>query len=313
MLTDHQEPLEGAAETVSSTDGVRLAVHELGRRPADSSSRASTPGSAESSPALCLIAHATGFHGRCYRVLADELREADTISRIVAPDLRAHGDSTAPEDGDFSWDGFANDVLAVLEHLGYPRTRAIGHSMGGAALLRAEQLRHGTFERLFLYEPIVFPPQLGRSGNDSPLVGAAERRRSQFPSAEDAVARFASKPPLDALDPRCLRDYVHFGFRPVDPNRPDAGIELKLPGPEEADVYRMSTTHATWDELGDVSVPVSIACGTARPGAPAEVVPSLVERLPNAQLVEFDHLGHFGPLEDPLALSQAIRASWKTS
>lgn len=291
---------------VHSTDSVVLAVHELGGQP--SGPRADVDRAAEP---LCLIAHATGFHGRCYRVLAQDLSNEESRREILAPDLRGHGDSTAPGSGNYSWDGFAQDLLAVLDSTGSPPTRGIGHSMGGAALLRAEQMRPGTFQHLFLYEPIVFPPDAGRTGSDSPLVGAAERRRAHFPSHDDAVARFGSKPPLDVLDPRCLEDYVRWGFRPVDPQNSEGGIELKLPGPHEADVYRMSTVHDTWDELAQVDLPVTIARGTAANGLPVQVAPRLVDRLPRARLVDFAHLGHFGPLQDPAAVAEAVLAAWR--
>lgn len=313
MTTEAQPDAESRSVRIHSTDDVVLAVHELSGQEmhpmtADSPTAPST--STDPDGPLCLIAHATGFHGRCYRVLAQELSRPRESVPILAPDLRGHGDSTAPQGTDYSWDGFARDVLAVLDHYGFPPTRGIGHSMGGAALLRAEQLRPGTFEHLFLFEPIVFPPQLGRTGSDSPLVGAAERRRAHFPSYQEAVERFASKPPLDVLDPRCLEDYVRFGFRAVDPDRPEGGIALKFPCPEEADVYRMSTVHPTWDDLAEVATPTVVARGTAVPGGPVDIAPALVERLPRGRLLDFGNLGHFGPLQEPSAIAREVLASW---
>lgn len=289
---------------VGSTNGVELALHRLVPR------RVPPHRPAQSSRPRCLIAHATGFHGRCYRFLAEELSLSEPSGEIWAPDLRGHGDSSAPSAGDYSWDGFAEDVLAVLDHMDFPPIRGIGHSMGGAALLRAEQLRPGTFQHLFVYEPIVFPPLRLGSDRDSPLVGAAERRRSHFDSFEQAIDRFGSKPPLDALDPRCLEDYVRYGFRSVAPGRA-RGIELKMPGADEADVYRMSTAHETWDRLGELDLPIVVACGRVAPDSPAAVASRLVERLPHAQLLEFADLGHFGPLESPAEIAEQVLAAWR--
>src|SRR3954468_11976511 len=106
-----------------------------------------------------LLAHPTGFHGRIWAPVASRL--VDAGFHVWSFDFRGHGDSDAPPvdtDG-YSWHGFADDVLAVTEHLGLagdPALVACGHSKGGAALLLAEAKRAGTFPRILAYEPIVF-------------------------------------------------------------------------------------------------------------------------------------------------------------
>ena len=100
---------------IESTDGVRVALHDLGGR---------------GRPLLFL--HATGFHGRCYQQIADQL--ADDF-RVFAPDLLGHGDSHTP-DMALPWRGMADDVEAVLDHLALDEpVWAGGHSMGGATVM----------------------------------------------------------------------------------------------------------------------------------------------------------------------------------
>jgi len=51
---------------------------------------------------------------------------------VVAPDLRGHGQSDKPEgEGDYTFDLFARDVLALADRLGWDRFSLVGHSMGG--------------------------------------------------------------------------------------------------------------------------------------------------------------------------------------
>ncbi|MBW3549782.1 MAG: hypothetical protein KY442_02845 [Proteobacteria bacterium] len=59
-----------------------------------------------------MLCHATGFHGRVWRALADELPER----RCLALDFRGYGDSTE-QGGELTWDGFGQDVLAVADAL----------------------------------------------------------------------------------------------------------------------------------------------------------------------------------------------------
>ena len=61
---------------VPSTNGVEIKVHDLG---------------GEGPPLV--LAHATGFHGRVWEPLAAHL----TGFHLWSIDMRAHGDSTAPE------------------------------------------------------------------------------------------------------------------------------------------------------------------------------------------------------------------------
>jgi pimeloyl-ACP methyl ester carboxylesterase len=60
----------------------------------------------------------------------------DAGYRACSVDLRGHGDSAWPEDGDYSFDAFAGDVLAVVDSLPSPPI-LIGASLGGLASLIA--------------------------------------------------------------------------------------------------------------------------------------------------------------------------------
>ncbi len=50
--------------------------------------------------------------------------------RIIAPDLRGHGRSQRPP-GPYSMGGFANDLIALLDHLHIAQAHVVGLSLGG--------------------------------------------------------------------------------------------------------------------------------------------------------------------------------------
>jgi pimeloyl-ACP methyl ester carboxylesterase len=54
--------------------------------------------------------------------------------RVVSVDLRGHGASDKPRQ-DYTMEVFADDVAALLRHLGIDRPAVIGHSMGGVVAL----------------------------------------------------------------------------------------------------------------------------------------------------------------------------------
>lgn len=270
---------------VPSTEGVTIAVHELG-----------------GDGPLLLLAHATGFHGRVWAPVARRLADR---ARCVAPDLRGHGDSPVPSGHPFHWDRFADDVLAVVDDLDPDGPiAAAGHSKGGAALLLAELRRPGTFAALYCFEPIVFPPRPGPPPGEEehPLAAGALRRRQVFASRDEAVANYASKPPFSALHPDALRAYVDHGFA----DQPDGTVRLKCRGEDEAQVYRMGGNHGAFARLGEVTCPVTVARGAAGEMSPAAVAGPIAEALPRGRLEVHDDLGHFGPLEDPDRIAERI-------
>ena len=268
--------------TVDSTDGVRLAVHELG--PSDPDARP------------LLLCHATGFHGRVWRALADELPDR----RCLALDFRGYGDSTE-QAGELTWDGFGEDVLAVVDALELGSVQAVGHSKGGAAIILAEQSRPGTIERAVCFEPIVFPPMEGERGPNH-LAEITKRRREVFGSFDEAIANFAAKPPLGSLRPDVLDDYVRHGFA----QQADGSVRLKARREHESKTYETGGGHDAFSHLGEVACPVLVVHG-GDPEGPSQMAPLIADALPHGELRAFPHLGHFGPLEDPAWFAALVR------
>jgi pimeloyl-ACP methyl ester carboxylesterase len=273
---------------VESTGGVELALHDLGGR---------------GDPLL--IAHATGFCGRAYDPLAAQLRPH---FHVFALDLRGHGDSTSPADGDFSWSRMADDVLAATAVIGRGPIAAVGHSMGGAALLLAEAARPESLRFAYLYEPIVLPAGFVADG-DNMLAGPARRRRATFGSKPEVLQRYATRPPLNVLRADALAAYVEHGFETT----PDGSVRLKCSGEHEARTFNEGLK-VTVDRIVGVSVPATVAVGlrVSEPN-PAKLARGIVAALPAGSLLEYPHLGHFGPFQDPESLVRDILALAETA
>ncbi len=241
-----------------------------------------------------LFCHANGFHGRVWGPLVAHLRHR----RCLALDFRGFGDSTAPTETAYDWQQLGDDVLAAVDLTGMRGGDAVGHSMGGAALFLAELTRPGTFGRLFVYEPIVPPPDRGEG--DSAMADLARRRRTEFASYQEAIDRYVTKVTLGALDPDCLEAYVRHGFS----EGPDGVITLKASPEHEARHYEAAVRTTLYGRLEEIGGAVTVATGPE--GFPAMLAPIVAERIPGAELLRFDDLGHFGPLEDPARMAAAI-------
>ena len=262
---------------VPSTDGVEIAVHDLGGA-----------GSA------LLVAHATGFHGRCYVPLAEAL----PTRHCIAFDYRGHGDTTRPP-GPLDWQQFGDDTVAMAEwtaeRYGSP-IDAFGHSMGAACLLIAAHRRPELFRRIAAFEPIVFPPVADDFDYaNTPLAQGARRRRSTFVSYAAALENFAAKRPLSAFTPAALDAYVRYGFREDD----DGQVHLKCTTETEALTFAGGPAHTTWDHLSSITTEVLVITGRIEPMQPSAIAAEIAERLPNATYVQRDDLDHFGPMTHP--------------
>ena len=268
---------------VESTDGVRIPVHDLGG----------------SGPPL-LLCHATGFHGLVWGPFAGLLAQR---FRVWSLDFRGHGDASAPPALPVDWRGVGDDVLAVVDDLGFEHPFGFGHSMGGAALVLAEAGRPGTFRGLALFEPIVFPAE-GPPGGPGNLAEGARRRRAVFPSRDEAFANFASKPPLSAFVPDALRAYLEHGLA----DRPEGGVALKCRPEVEAGVYEGAAAHPGWARLPEIRCPATVLTGE-HSDVGGELSRLQAERLPGGRVEVVPGVGHFGPMEEPALLARTVAAA----
>ena len=142
---------------IASSRGARVALHDLG---------------GDGPPVL--LTHANGFCGQMWQPVAGALV---SMARCWALDFRGHGDSRVSPDEDYGWDGMADDVLAAVDALDPAPRLAAGHSLGGASILKAEQARPGTFDRVWLYEPVIIPAGTIPRGGVNVLATIARRRQ----------------------------------------------------------------------------------------------------------------------------------------
>src|SRR5829696_6225604 len=272
-----------AAWSVTSTDGTEIAGYELG-------------GTGD----VVLIAHATGLCGPVYMQLAHELRPS---FRVVAIDFRGHGNSG--RSSSYSWDRTAEDLNAVVSYLDCERVHGFGHSMGGASLLLAQRNDASVFASLFLYEPIVRTerdPEDEQVSNQNVLAQGARRRRDVFESRAEVMFRYASKPPFNQVEAGALAAYVEHGFR----QDADGKVRLQCAPEVEAAMFEFGRL-SILEDSERLRAPTVVAVGRDRAGInEARMGPPLAEALPNATLRRYEHLGHFGPLQDPWSLARDI-------
>lgn len=273
-----EDPIQHA---VSSTDGVSVAVHDYG-----------------GDGPVILLAHATGFHGRYWDLLAERLRES---WHPFSLDLRGHGDTTTPSEASLAWTGMAQDIVAVVDWLETQSVGpvfCVGHSMGGAAAVEASLLRREQVRALWLMEPIIFPDMVAPPEN--PMAAQARRRREVFASRDEAFDRFSQSTSFSRCEPAALWSYVDYGFRDLD----DGTVQLKCRAETEATIFE-HYRNGLFGRLSSVTSPTMVIA-SGDDGRAAAVAPLVAEYIPGAHLNRLEDNTHMAPLEDPAGLARYI-------
>jgi pimeloyl-ACP methyl ester carboxylesterase len=281
------EPQESRIELPGR--GVSLAVYDWG-----------------GSGPLLLCTHATGFCGRLWELLADELRGE---FRVIAYDVRGHGRSSAPPPPDaYDWELLALDLVALAEalcaRLGVARIDyAIGNSMGGAISLVAASRRPERFGRIALIDPVILlPEQRARTTGSNERAEGARKRRALWPSRAAVRAAYATRALFADWQPRALDLYVEHGFR----ERPDGQVELRCAPEVEGALFALAPRLDLFADAPALRVPGALMRAERGDFSP-ESAQRLVAAAPGLALWPID-CAHLAPMTEPQALAAELRA-----
>ncbi|MGW1067537.1 alpha/beta fold hydrolase [Streptomyces aureus] len=228
-----------------------------------------------------LLIHGHPFNRTLWAPQAEALVAAG--HRVVTPDLRGYGDS-AVEDGPVYLSDFADDLVALLDHLDIERAVVGGVSMGGQIAMEVQRAHPDRVRALVLSDTSA-PAETDE--------GKAFRNRLADRLLAEGMDGYA-----DEVIGRMLADYnvaampevagrVLAMMRATDPR----GAAAALRGRAERPDYR--------DTLAAVECPVLIVVGADdvyTPVADAEAMRALV---PHATLTVVDGAGHLPGAEQP--------------
>jgi pimeloyl-ACP methyl ester carboxylesterase len=232
--------------------------------------------------ALVLL-HAFPFDGRMWRATAEALAGR---CRVIVPDLRGFGasDLGAPEP---SIADMADDVAALLDHLGIACATVGGLSMGGYVTLAFAARHRGRLEALILADT--------RAAADSPPA-AAGRAGALDLVARDGVPALVEKQIPGLLSPAAgepLRAQVRELAR-----QSAAGVSAGIRALRDRPDRR--------PELGAIACPTLVIAGTDDQLSPLAEMSAMAASIPGARLIEIPGAGHLSNLERPAEFVAAV-------
>ena len=257
-----------------------------------------------------LLAHATGFHARCWDGVVRALGE--NCGRVVALDMRGHGRSsnTPP----YHWRQFGEDLAAFVDALDLRGALAVGHSMGGHCVVQAAAAHPARLGRLLLVDPVILAPEAYR---DAPAFGSPEehpvsRRRNRWLSAEAMIERFKGRHPFSLWNPQVLEDYCRYGLVPAEDGD---GMVLGCPPLVEASIYLGSAGRDIGALVPTLRNRVVVLRAKRKPKRDSDMDFSqsptwegLASAFRNGEDVYLPELTHFIPMQRPDLVAEHIQS-----
>lgn len=241
---------------------------------------------------LCL--HSNAASSSQWRSLMERLAPR---FHVLASDGFGAGKSPSwPADRQAGLQDEAAMIAPLFAHAGEP-VALVGHSYGAAIALVAAVLNPGRVRAMALYEPTLF----ALIDAHTPAPNAADGIRAAVAESERALA--AGDTDESA---RCFIDYWM-----------GKGAWARTPDARKASIRESCTNVSHWARallteptplraFAALHVPVLYMTGSRSPPSSLGVASLLSKTLPRAQVIEFEGLGHMGPVTHPDLVNEAI-------
>jgi 3-oxoadipate enol-lactonase len=209
--------------------------------------------------------------------------------RILRFDTRGHGASRAPA-GDYTLELLADDLKALLDHLGVRRCHFVGLSMGGM-IGQQFALRHpGRFASMTLADTTSRYPAEARAVWDERLALARARG-------------------MDALVPSTLERWFTAAFREREPDvvaRIGQRIRSTSLAGYAGCAYGISRINLT-ARLSAIDCPTLVLVGDADLGTPRPMAEEIVQAVPGSRLHVIANAAHLSNVEQPAEFNRLLR------
>jgi pimeloyl-ACP methyl ester carboxylesterase len=188
-------------------------------------------------------------------------------------------------------------IEPVLSRGGTPLA-LVGHSYGAAVALIAALANPGRVRAMALYEPTLF----ALLDAETPAPNEAEGIRGAV--ADASAALDAGNP--DAAAKRFIDYWMGTGSWEQMPEQRKAQIAASVRNIRRWG-YALSTEPTPLAAFRSLAIPVLYMVGKRSTPAAHGVARLLANALPRVELVEFEHLGHMGPVTHPDQVNEAIK------
>jgi pimeloyl-ACP methyl ester carboxylesterase len=239
---------------------------------------------------VLLLLHGGSAHAHWWDFFSQELCDR---YRLVALDLRGHGDSERPFSANYSLQALAADVSAFAEALGLGRLSLCGHSLGALVALQFG----GCGAELGAL--VVIDSRLGIGRRSARLLDALGRfPEPVYADAEDAVRRFRLLPAATSAPSHVLERMARFGVR----RREDGSWVLKFDRRSLVDTRPCDLSAVA----AQIRCPVLVVRGARSEIVSAAALADFRRCAAPVSFLEIPDAHHHVMLDQPVALARAV-------
>ncbi|HSH05155.1 MAG TPA: alpha/beta fold hydrolase [Anaerolineae bacterium] len=219
-----------------------------------------------------------------------QVEDLDDIVRIIAPDLRGHGQSTVTPPP-YTIAQLATDCIDLLDLLGIDNAIFCGHSMGGYIAFELWRQYPERVAGLILNATRAAADDQQAKSNRDKMIATVEKK------GVEPVAKTLSRKLLDPttydIDPDLAEELEDIMLE-ADPNGVIGSLAAMRDRPD------------SMDTLATITVPTLVIHGRDDQIVPHKEAEAMAAAIPNAEFVTIDHAGHMPHLEQPGEFNTAV-------
>ena len=243
---------------------------------------------------VVVAAHGVTANHRTWKLVGEQ-----SGFTVVAPDLRGRGRSGDLRGGAGMW-RHADDLLAVLDHLGLDRAVLAGHSMGGFVATAFAHRHPDRTAAMVLLDgglPLPAPPP----GTDpeqalaATLGPAATRLTMTFASSEDYLAYWRPHPALSQHWGPQVEDYLAYDLV-GEPPELRSSVSLAAVEDDSRDLLDEATIDDRAGRCPQGTVFLRVGYGLlAEPGGlyPPDLLAQHARRYPHLEIRQLEDVNHY--------------------
>jgi pimeloyl-ACP methyl ester carboxylesterase len=243
----------------------------------------------ESAPPLVLIHHVnTNGHtwDRFARSMSDKYR-------VIAVDMRGHGDSGWSKEGKYTTEDYASDIAALVDSLKLSRVVVLGGSTGGRVALVYAALNPEEVAAVIMEDVgAVRPASIAQGFTD-----ALQRGDPEFATVEEWTKQMQGQ--NKRTPPEFFAHLARHGTKPL----PNGKLGLK----RDPAILRDLRPLELWNYVEKVKVPFLLVLGSQSTIVGKDQIDKFRSILPTVQIVTVQNAGHIVVHDQPDVFERTIR------
>lgn len=212
--------------------------------------------------------------------------------RVIAIDMRGHGDSGWDPQGRYLVEDHVGDLEGVVQQLGLRDLTLWGNSTGGR-VVQVFAGKHPELVSRVISEDVG--PERPRQIADN-YAKRVQAEQGGWASEAELLAQLKKTNPR--MSAAVLEPYVRYGTK----KRADGRIEWK----RDPQLVKGFVATELWRFVRDIRAPILYIIGGRSNIVPAETQAELRKTLPNAQLITIADTGHYPSDEKPDEVMQVV-------